>query len=135
MGCARGNLGQVLITPYRVRLRDGKYREPDIAFIAKGRTPGERFSEGADLVMEILSESAVDRKRDLETKRTEYAAAGIPEYWIVDPVQETITVLALEGDEYRVHGEFESGATATSILLDGFAVDVTACFAAAANVE
>jgi hypothetical protein len=45
----------------------------------------------------------------------------------------TITVLSLpEGaGDYVVHGEFRPGATATSVLLEGFTVDVAACFAAA----
>lgn len=67
------------------------------------------------------------------TKRQEYAEAGIAEYWIVDPRTETITVLALPtgAREYAVHGVFAAGAEATSTLLNGFAADVTAVFAAA----
>ncbi len=42
--------------------------------------------------------------RDLVEKREEYARAGIPEYWIVDPEQGQITVLALDGTGYAVHG-------------------------------
>lgn len=34
------------------------------------------------------------------------------------------------GGAYRVHGEFKKGETATSLLLPGFAVSVTECFAA-----
>jgi Uma2 family endonuclease len=64
-------------------------------------------------------------------KREEYAEAGIPEYWIVNPLNRTITVLTLEGDTYREHGIFAPGAQATSVLLAGFAVDVRAAFAAA----
>jgi Uma2 family endonuclease len=41
------------------------------------------YWEGADLVVEIVNRD--DPARDLETKRAEYAEAGIPEYWIVDP--------------------------------------------------
>ena len=32
------------------------------------------------------------RRRDTQTKVTEYAAAGIPEYWIIDPETESITI-------------------------------------------
>ncbi len=45
---------------------------------------------GADLVVEVVSKN--DPKRDLETKLREYAAAGIPEYWIVDPMEHSIEV-------------------------------------------
>ena len=83
------------------------------------------FWDGADLVMEIVSED--DRRRDLEIKREEYAQAGIPEYWIVDPQEEMITVLVLKPRKktYMVHGVFGKGDRATSKLLPGFSVDVT----------
>ncbi len=63
-------------------------------------------------------------------KSADYAEAGIPEYWIVDPAAETITVLTLAGHAYEEHGRFPRGATATSVLLDGFAVSVDALLAA-----
>ena len=66
-------------------------------------------------------------------KRADYAEAGIPEYWIVDPRNETITVLALEGNGYVEHGVCARGDTATSRLLAGFTVDVTAVFDAPAS--
>lgn len=124
---------RVLVAPYRVKLRPGKYREPDVLYVGPNRKIHARYSEGADLVIEILSQSRKDRERDLVQKRAEYAAAGIPEYWIVDPETTTITVLTLDGAEYRVHGEFKTGDTATSVLLPGFGVNVADCFAAAAE--
>jgi Uma2 family endonuclease len=91
---------------------------------------GEQFWEGADLVMEIVSGSDDDRRRDLVTKRSEYALAGIPEYWIVDPREGRITVLHLDGDSYALHGEFTEGSRATSVLLPGFSVDAAEALAA-----
>lgn len=44
------------------------------------------------------------------------------------PRVETVTVLTLAGNVYREHGMFARGDTATSALLDGVAVDVTALF-------
>jgi Uma2 family endonuclease len=58
------------------------------------------------------------------TKRQEYAQAAIPEYWIIDPDTETITVLNLESTVYAEHGIFTRGETATSALLAEFAVSV-----------
>lgn len=90
------------------------------------------FWDGADLAMEVISDE--DRRRDTETKRFEYARAGIPECWLVDPQQSRITVLRLDGQRYAVHGEFTPGQRAGSwLLLPGFEVDVTAAFAAAAT--
>ncbi len=90
---------------------------------------GNRFWDGADLVIEVVSESEQDHQRDYVAKRAAFAAAGIPEYWIVDPQQSMITVLKLRGDEYSVHGEFRAGESATSAMLLGFSVDVTETFA------
>ena len=58
--------------------------------------------------MEVVSDDEEDRQRDLETKRQEYAQAGVAEYWIVDPKTETVTVLTLDGAAYRLHGEFSA---------------------------
>jgi Uma2 family endonuclease len=125
------DLGTVLFAPLRVRLWRGKFREPDIVFMLKrhARRIGEQFWQGADLLMEVVSEDAEDRRRDLQTKRREYARARIPEYWIVDPVRERIVVLRLAGKRYAVHGEFPRGAVATSHLLRGLTVDVAEALA------
>ena len=61
-------------------------------------------------------------------KRTERAEAGFPEYRIVDPRDETIAVLAHEGDAYRDLGVFGPGDAARSRVLDGFAADVRSVF-------
>ncbi len=124
---ARGDLGTVLVAPLRVRLWRRKFREPDVLFMLKEHTDrmGEEFWTGADLVMEVVSPDAEDRRRDLVTKRRDYARAGIPEYWIVDPHEERVTVLRLSGKRYVVHGEFGKGAVAASHLLQGLTVDVS----------
>jgi len=51
-------------------------------------------------------------------KRADYAEVGILEYWIVNPLDETVTVLRLDGKQYAEHGVFQRGATATSLLAD-----------------
>jgi Uma2 family endonuclease len=129
---ARG-LGLVLPAALPVRLWPRKFREPDIVFMLAehAHRRHERFWEGADLVVEVVSPDPKDRKRDLETKRREYARAGIPEYWIVDPQQQRILVLSLAGQAYRVQGDFGPGAEATSVFLPGFSVPVDTVFAAA----
>ncbi len=128
----RHNRPMPLMAPMPVWVRPEKYREPDLLLPNPARGTADRRVDQPDIALEIVSPDDQSQKRDFVTKRTEYAQAGIPEYWIVDPETETITVLTLlEGQtEYAVHGEFKPGQTATSKLLDGFAVDVTACFAA-----
>jgi Uma2 family endonuclease len=129
----RDDLGTVLFAPLRIRLGRGKFREPDLVFLLKEHAHriGEEFWEGADLVMEVVSGEERDRRRDLVTKRNEYARAGIAEYWIVDAKREQITVLRLVGKRYVVQGEFGPETTAASHLLPGFTVDVREALAVA----
>jgi Uma2 family endonuclease len=129
------DLGTVLVAPLRVRLWRGKFREPDVVFMLKEHVSriGDEFWKGADLAMEVVSGQPEDRRRDLVTKRREYARAGIAEYWIVEPDKERITVLRLVGKRYVVHGKFVRESEASSRLLTGFTVDVRAAFAQAAR--
>lgn len=124
-------LGTVLTAPLPVRTLKTKYREPDVVFLFAKHIArrGNRFWQGADLVMEVVSKGKKERQRDLVLKRKEYAAAGIPEYWIVDPEEAQIVVLKLSKDKYIVAGQYGLGETAKSVLLRGFEVDVAAALA------
>ena len=126
-------LGYVLPAALRVRLWEGKYREPDVVFMLSQHAQRRHEShwEGADLVMEVVSNAPEDRRRDLVTKRREYAQAGIPEYWIVDPLNQTIAVLWLDGKQYTQRGLYGQGDAAQSVLLPEFAVIVDEVF----NIE
>ena len=126
-------LGVVLFAPTRVYMEPRKYREPDLVFnfSARHAKNSKRYYRGADLVMEVVSDDPESHKRDWEQKRIDYAKGQIPEYWIVDPQQNMITVLTLEGDAYHEHGIFVLEQTATSKLLPGFALNVAEVFAAA----
>jgi len=119
-------LGTLLLAPLPVRLWPGKFREPDVVFMLAEHADRrhEAYWEGADLVMEVVSPD--DPQRDLVTKRQEYAEAGIPEYWIVDPQAEMMTVLRLEQGQHVEYGRFGRGTVATLALLDGFQIEVDA---------
>jgi len=110
-----------------------KYREPDIMVMLAGHLERvhEQYWERPDLVMEIVSSG--NRDHDLKKKRREYAQAGIPEYWIVDPQEEIISVLGSPegGSSYRVGGAYRSGDLARSTLLLGFSVPVQQAWDAA----
>ncbi len=122
------NGGQVHFCGLRVRIRRGKYREPDLLLLLKADDPRRqnRYWLGADLALEVVSEDRPER--DLVDKRLDYAEGRIPEYWIVNPLTETNTVYRLEEDTYVEAGVYGRGQSATSVLLSGFAVDVNAVF-------
>lgn len=120
--------GIVTFAALPLQIRPGKYREPDILLLLDRTDPRfqDSFWLGADLVIEVVSPR--DPKRDTRTKRRDYAEAGIPEYWIVNPLDETITVLTLHGPVYVEHGLFHRGEQATSVLLASLAVSATDVF-------
>lgn len=125
--------GEVLFAPLRLRVRAGKYREPDLLAMrdARDARSGERFWTGADVVAEVVS--ADNPQRDFVDKRRDYAEAAIPEYWIVDPRSETITVLELVQGEYVEHIVHRRGESAASLAIPGLGVDVDGVFDAAQN--
>ncbi len=120
--------GTVFYSPLRLRIREGKFREPDLmaARDANDARLQNAYWLGADLVVEVVSED--DPQRDIITKRADYAEGGIPEYWIVNPLDETITVLKLEGAQYTEHGVFRRGDRARSALMEGLVVGVDGVF-------
>ena len=124
----RGIGGNVFYAPLRLRIRDGKFREPDLLLVTHADDPRCRndYWFGADLVAEVVSPDNPDR--DLIDKREDYAEAGIPEYWIANPIAGTLTVLVLSDGEYREHGVFRPGEQTDSPSLPGFSVDVKEMF-------
>ena len=122
-------LGRALVAPLPVRLDERHFREPDVLFLRTGHPA--RGKDVAvtqpDLAMEVLSEST--RTIDLVKKRQEYAAAGVAEYWLIDPESRRVTVLVLRDGVYEVDGDYGLGEVAKSRLLEGFEVDLTAFWA------
>lgn len=120
--------GYVHFAPLCISVRAGKFREPDLILVLDANDPRQRkrYWEGADLVLEVVSDDK--RECDLIEKRFGHAEAGIAENWIADPFDETITVLRLAGVEYIEHGVSGRGARATSVVVPAFSVAVNAAF-------
>ena len=120
----RGLGGLVLFAGYRFKIHDNLFREPDVLYMTSDQDArsGNIFTEAAELVMEVVSPD--DPKRDYVSKRADYAAAGVPEYWVVDAAARQVLVLRLEAGAYVEHGKFGPGQRATSARLPGFGVSV-----------
>jgi len=108
-GEARG-LGVVLPAPFQMKLsRSG--REPDLLFVAHDhlhRLHPTHLEGPADLVVEIVSPESAPRDRG--EKFYEYQEAGIPEYWLIDPVRQWAEFYRLESPgRYRLITEGSSG--------------------------
>lgn len=79
-------MGIVRLAPYAMRVSPRSVREPDLLFLATenaARRTEKLLTGPADLVVEIVSNDSVRRDRD--EKYHEYAAAGVREYWVIDP--------------------------------------------------
>jgi Uma2 family endonuclease len=123
------DLGEVFGSSQGFELPTGDTVEPDTAFVS-----GERWSAAPppvdgkflrvvpDLVIEILSPGTASRDRG--EKRAIYEAAGVLEYWLVDPRARTVTILTAEGDRLRHEQVFETGDRLQSRLLPGLEEDV-----------
>ena len=102
--------------------------EPDIVVVLAGRSDvaGIIHVEGVpDIVVEILSN---DRQRDLTRKREMYADSGVREYWIVDPLSDTVTPLELRGGQYVQRGMLGANNTLTTPLLPGLSIPLGSIF-------
>lgn len=122
--------GKVILSPMDVRLDRDIVVQPDLVFVRKGSAadnPEEpRIVGSPDLLIEVLSPS--NRSHDQVRKRELYARFGVPEYWIVDPIQRTITMLTLNDGAY---GETRRKAGALkSNVLPGFELNVSEFFEA-----
>ena len=84
------------------------------------------------LVVEVVSNSDTDRRsreRDYLEKLSEYAARGIPEYWIADPVGKLVTVCTLDNGSYQVK-EFRGDAAIASPTFPAFTLTAAQILAA-----
>ena len=114
-------LGEVFVSPLDVVFDKGNVCEPDVIFVAKENKQiiGRRNISGSpDLVVEVVSKGLV--MRDYIEKKNDYENFGVKEYWLIDPLNETIIVYALENNKYSIFSAVEEQGIAKSKLLDGF---------------
>lgn len=90
-------------TQVQVRVPDLMVLSPELAMLLGESNRATIFLEMPPpiLVMEVVSPGAVNAKRDYRFKRSEYAARGIAEYWVIDPGAEKITVFTLVDGFYE----------------------------------
>lgn len=125
----RHGLGVVFQSPADVKLNDFTGIQPDLFCVRRGRANVLRFPiiDGApDLVVEVLSPST--RTYDREIKQDAYTAAGVAEYWIVDPDVESALALGLTPNGY--HPLPQERGRISSVAVAGFVLDVADLFAA-----
>jgi Uma2 family endonuclease len=123
------NLGYVGYEKILISLTRNDY-EPDICFFGQAKAaqfqPEQMRFPAPDFVVEVLSDSTEENDRGI--KLIDYAAHGVTEYWILDPVAETVEQYALQpAGEYKLLIKANTGQV-RSIAVEGFAIPVRAIF-------
>ena len=124
-------LGKVFAAPYDVVFSQEPPQvvEPDLVFVSKDRLSliTEKNLQGApDLLVEILSEGT--SRRDRREKHSLYERFGVPEYWIVDPDQNTVQVFRRTGKRYAPAREFGINDRLETPLLPGLSILLSEVF-------
>lgn len=128
----RLHLDWICLREVGVRTGLRKSRLPDVAIVTKEQVASIKnqvavFEVSPLLVVEVVSPASI--KQDYRFKRTEYAALEIPEYWIVDPGENKISVLILEDGFYEVT-EFKGAQAVVSPTFTELHLTVDAILAA-----
>lgn len=132
------DLGQVDSEKALISLTRNDY-EPDICFWGKEKAKffheNQMQHPAPDLIVEVLSKGTVDRDRGIKFK--DYAAHGVGEYWIVDPLKETVEkyILDIETMEYDEPVFIHPKQVIDSNVVDGFVIPVRAIFDQKTNME
>ncbi len=124
------NLGFALTSPVDVILSDEDAVQPDIVYLSRSRAARvapEGIRGAPDLLVEVLSErtEALDRG----AKRVLYARHGVTEYWIADPVANTLEVYRLQENPKDPARTLPASETLTTPLLPGFSLPLAGVFA------
>lgn len=129
-------LGYVGVEKVLVALTRNDYG-PDVVFF--GSEKAAQFAEeqmkfpAPDLAVEILSPST--ERRDRGIKKRDYAAHGVAEYWIVDPINQIIEQYGLEDGSYRLRGAWRDPEQVSSTVVAGFRLPIGAAFDAESNLR
>ncbi|MFM7450655.1 MAG: Uma2 family endonuclease [Leptolyngbyaceae cyanobacterium] len=84
------------------------------------------------LVIEVVSPGELQRDRDYVAKRIQYQDRGIPEYWIVDPLQKRVLILQLLDLAYQEHATLQGADLLRSPSLGKLDLTVDQVFASGA---
>ncbi|MEQ6390442.1 Uma2 family endonuclease [Bacillaceae bacterium S4-13-58] len=126
---------EVFFAPFNVRLLvENKNNDdinnvvqPDLLIVCDPKMLDDKGCNGSpDMIIEILSPSSV--KLDRWGKYKLYEKAGVKEYWIVDPVNESIEVHLLVSGQYHFQGVFTKDDEISVRILIGLNIDLSQIF-------
>jgi Uma2 family endonuclease len=116
------NLGRVLTAPFAMKLTAARRgREPDILFVARAREhllKPTHLDGPADVIVEIVSPESTGRDRG--EKFVEYEAAGVQEYWLIDPERQQAEFYQLGTDGHYRLAALTADGRFVSPIINGF---------------
>jgi Uma2 family endonuclease len=126
--------GFVLGSETKLGISARRGRKPDVVvFLSTERLPGRRSSitqVPPDIVIEVVTPTPRDGRRDRVEKKPDYASFGVRQYWIVDPELRTVEILARREEDGRfVEILAESFGSHTVKDLPGLMLDLDALWA------
>lgn len=108
-----------------VYLPDGSRRKADrLVWAGLGRRPHPK-RDIPTIIIEFVSKTARDRRRDYEVKRAEYLAIGVKEYWVINRFRRNMTVFRQDGSELLIAEQ----ARYQTPILPGFELPLDRLFA------
>lgn len=131
----KGRECKVFFAPFDVRLfAENKLDDdidnvvqPDLSVVCDQKKLDDKGCNGApDMIVEVLSPSSV--KMDRWNKYQLYEKARVKEYWLVDPVNESVEIHLLTDERYTFQGVFTKGDTISVHILSGLELDIFEIF-------
>ena len=123
----QGKPCRVISSPLDVKLSDYDVVQPDLVVVCDRSQITKGHIEGPPtLAVEILSPSSV--RHDKVRKARLYAAAGVQEYWILQPYPAMVEVLSLDGPGFRLHGAYTDQEVLKSSVFPELEIDLSQLF-------
>jgi Uma2 family endonuclease len=121
-------LGIVVPSPVDVYLAEAEVFEPDVVFVehAQDIIVDGKVRGTPALVVEVLSPS--NAYHDLVHKKNVYEANGVKEYWVVDPMEQTVEVFENRNGQFVAIAKARKVGHVQSKLLEGFVFDLSSIF-------
>ncbi|MEO5355971.1 MAG: Uma2 family endonuclease [Nitrospirae bacterium YQR-1] len=123
------DLGRVYYSPLDIIFEEGINRlQPDILFIRKDNMSiFQDWIRGVpDMVCEIISPGSYEM--DTAIKKAIYEKYRVPEYWIVMPEPQTVEILTIADDKYKLHSVAALEGFVTSKVIEGLQVNLNDIF-------
>lgn len=122
-------LGKVGVEKVLIHCTRNDY-EPDVVFFnpekASQFKPEQMLFPAPDLAVEVLSEST--KVNDYGIKFSDYAIHGVSEYWIVDPINQSVEQYFLKEGTFHLHQKLTESGILKSKMVKGFEMEIRTIF-------